>query len=306
MCEVLNRSCVGSRFGSGYCAGRHTRRRRVVIDVDVGKRRREVFAPERRPRMPAVQDRYVGGRVDSTRHVKGANRGHARASRSAHVDCAAVPLPGSPTVAEPVSDLLTRPPGPRRIGLFGGTFDPPARRPPRDGGQRAPRPRARRRGADGGQRALAEGGQPADHAGRGPPGDGRGRGRRRRRPGGRAPGDRPRRAELHRRHAGHPGRAASRAPSCSRSSATTPPPGSPPGSATRRSSPARRWSSSTAPARPSSCRPTSPWIHVEVPRLEVSSTDLRARFVDGRPLDYLVTDPVLDIIERNQLYGRAA
>ena len=46
-----------------------------------------------------------------------------------------------------------------------------------------------------------------------------------------------------------------------------------------------------------------PWVRVEVPRLEVSSTDLRARFVDGRPLDYLLTDPVLDIIERNQLYA---
>ena len=33
-----------------------------------------------------------------------------------------------------------------------------------------------------------------------------------------------------------------------------------------------------------------PWVRVEVPRLEVSSTDLRARFVDGRPLDYLLTD----------------
>ena len=36
-----------------------------------------------------------------------------------------------------------------------------------------------------------------------------------------------------------------------------------------------------------------PWVRVEVPRLEVSSTDLRARFGDGRPLDYLLTDPVL-------------
>jgi nicotinate-nucleotide adenylyltransferase len=47
-----------------------------------------------------------------------------------------------------------------------------------------------------------------------------------------------------------------------------------------------------------------PWIHVEVPRLEVSSTDLRARFTDGRPLDYLVTDPVLQVIEDRGLYGR--
>jgi nicotinate-nucleotide adenylyltransferase len=44
------------------------------------------------------------------------------------------------------------------------------------------------------------------------------------------------------------------------------------------------------------------WIRVEVPRLEVSSTDLRARFGDGRPLDYLVTEPVLDVIATRDLY----
>ncbi|WP_231106562.1 nicotinate-nicotinamide nucleotide adenylyltransferase, partial [Streptobacillus moniliformis] len=49
-----------------------------------------------------------------------------------------------------------------------------------------------------------------------------------------------------------------------------------------------------------------PWIHVEVPHLEVSSTDLRARFVDGRPLAYLVTDPVLPVIGERGLYGREA
>ena len=38
-------------------------------------------------------------------------------------------------------------------------------------------------------------------------------------------GDRPRRAELHRRHPGRAGRASIPAPSCSPSSATTPPPG---------------------------------------------------------------------------------
>lgn len=48
------------------------------------------------------------------------------------------------------------------------------------------------------------------------------------------------------------------------------------------------------------------WIRVEVPRLAVSSTDLRARFRDGRPLDYLVTEPVLDVIEERGLYGRRA
>jgi nicotinate-nucleotide adenylyltransferase len=47
------------------------------------------------------------------------------------------------------------------------------------------------------------------------------------------------------------------------------------------------------------------WIRVEVPRLEVSSTDLRARFTDGRPLDYLVTQPVLDVIGARGLYGVA-
>ena len=44
------------------------------------------------------------------------------------------------------------------------------------------------------------------------------------------------------------------------------------------------------------------WIRVEVPRLEVSSTDLRTRFSDGRPLDYLVTEPVLGVIRERGLY----
>jgi nicotinate-nucleotide adenylyltransferase len=44
------------------------------------------------------------------------------------------------------------------------------------------------------------------------------------------------------------------------------------------------------------------WQRVEVPRLEVSSTDLRARAVDGRPLDYLVTHEVADWIEAHDLY----
>ena len=48
------------------------------------------------------------------------------------------------------------------------------------------------------------------------------------------------------------------------------------------------------------------WLRVEVPRLEVSSTDLRARVRDGRPLDYLVTEPVLDIIAVRRLYQDAA
>ncbi|MFM9137121.1 MAG: hypothetical protein ACKOQZ_03035, partial [Actinomycetota bacterium] len=47
------------------------------------------------------------------------------------------------------------------------------------------------------------------------------------------------------------------------------------------------------------------WVRVESPRLEVSSTDLRARFSDGRPLDYLVTAPVLHVIIERGLYGVA-
>jgi nicotinate-nucleotide adenylyltransferase len=45
------------------------------------------------------------------------------------------------------------------------------------------------------------------------------------------------------------------------------------------------------------------WRRVEVPRLEVSSTDLRCRVVDGRPLDYLVPDSVIEIIRKRGLYG---
>ena len=44
------------------------------------------------------------------------------------------------------------------------------------------------------------------------------------------------------------------------------------------------------------------WIRVVVPHLEVSSTDLRARVVDGRPLDYLVPEDVLAEIRRRGLY----
>lgn len=44
------------------------------------------------------------------------------------------------------------------------------------------------------------------------------------------------------------------------------------------------------------------WLRVEVPHLDVSSTDLRARFADGRPLDYLITEPVLEVIRERNLY----
>ncbi len=57
------------------------------------------------------------------------------------------------------------------------------------------------------------------------------------------------------------------------------------------------------PGAPVQLSSTIDWMRVEVPHLEVSSTDLRARFVDGRPLDYLITDEVLAVIRERHLYG---
>jgi nicotinate-nucleotide adenylyltransferase len=45
------------------------------------------------------------------------------------------------------------------------------------------------------------------------------------------------------------------------------------------------------------------WVHVEVPHLEVSSTDLRSRVADGRPLDFLLTPEVIALIRKRELYG---
>lgn len=41
---------------------------------------------------------------------------------------------------------------------------------------------------------------------------------------------------------------------------------------------------------------------VDVPRIDVSSTEIRERVADGRPIRYLVADSVLAIIEREHLY----
>ncbi|MDJ0770580.1 MAG: nicotinate-nucleotide adenylyltransferase [Ilumatobacter sp.] len=59
------------------------------------------------------------------------------------------------------------------------------------------------------------------------------------------------------------------------------------------------------PGAPVELDPEVDWVRVEVPRLEVSSTDLRERFTDGRPLDYLVTEDVLGVIRSRGLYGTA-
>ena len=44
------------------------------------------------------------------------------------------------------------------------------------------------------------------------------------------------------------------------------------------------------------------WERVEVPHLEVSSTDLRTRVTDGRPLDLLLPDAVIAGIRARNLY----
>jgi len=45
-----------------------------------------------------------------------------------------------------------------------------------------------------------------------------------------------------------------------------------------------------------------PWVAIDVPALEVSSSDLRARVHEGRPIDYLVPDTVAACIRRRGLY----
>ena len=58
-------------------------------------------------------------------------------------------------------------------------------------------------------------------------------------------------------------------------------------------------------ARPGSSEPLPagvPWLQVEVPHLEVSSTDLRARLGDGRPLDYLLPSAVIAEVAKRRLY----
>lgn len=58
--------------------------------------------------------------------------------------------------------------------------------------------------------------------------------------------------------------------------------------------------------RPGAPAPVVPdgwgWTHVEVPHLEVSSTELRDRVADGRPLDYLLPRDVISCIRERHLY----
>ena len=45
------------------------------------------------------------------------------------------------------------------------------------------------------------------------------------------------------------------------------------------------------------------WERVRMPLLEISSSDLRARFADGRPVEFLITEPVVDCIRARGLYS---
>ena len=57
------------------------------------------------------------------------------------------------------------------------------------------------------------------------------------------------------------------------------------------------------PGPPADLPPVADWIRVEVPHLDISSTDLRARFVDGRPLDFLLPPAVIGVARERGLYG---
>ena len=54
-------------------------------------------------------------------------------------------------------------------------------------------------------------------------------------------------------------------------------------------------------------RPPDGWpaVVVEIPALDISSCDIRARFADGRPVEALVPGPVADIVRSRGLYGCA-
>jgi nicotinate-nucleotide adenylyltransferase len=51
--------------------------------------------------------------------------------------------------------------------------------------------------------------------------------------------------------------------------------------------------------------PGAPWRveHVRIPALDISSSDLRARAADGRPLDHLVPLPAIACIRERGLYA---
>lgn len=71
----------------------------------------------------------------------------------------------------------------------------------------------------------------------------------------------------------------------------------------------RRLSTLVVVNRPGSGRPEAlegdGWrvVEVTVPNLEISSTDLRARATDGRPLDYLIPEAAVHCIRDRRMYA---
>ncbi len=57
------------------------------------------------------------------------------------------------------------------------------------------------------------------------------------------------------------------------------------------------------PANPGNLGDRWNYIEVEVPSLDISSTDLRARAIEGRPLDYLIPAAAIQYIREHNLYG---
>ena len=54
--------------------------------------------------------------------------------------------------------------------------------------------------------------------------------------------------------------------------------------------------------RPGAVPPPGPYVRSEVPQLDISATDIRARVAAGRSIRYLVPDPVADYIATHRLY----